>query len=158
MSRKQYHIRLTGADRVKLRQIIHAGRSAARRLDRARILLLADTGTAGPALTDREVATAVDVSSRTVARVRMAWCIQGWEALERKVRATPPTPPRLDGDQEAHLIAIACSTPPAGYARWSLRLLADRVVEQEIVEAISYETVRQVLKKTTSSRGVSSGM
>lgn len=141
-----------------MRQVVHTGRSSARRLDRARILLLADTGTAGPARTDVAIAASVDVSARTVARVRAAWCTTGWDALERKTRTTPPTPPKLDGAQEAHLSAVACSTPPDGYARWSLRLLAAHVVEQGSVAAISPETVRQTLKKTISSPGVSSGL
>lgn len=156
MSRKQHRVRLAAADRTRLRQMIRQGRQSAWVLQRARILLQADASASGPGLTDAQVAAAVDVSARTVARVRAAWCARGWEALARTRRRTPPVPPKLDGAAEARLIAVACSRPPAGTARWTLRLLAKRVVELEIVEAISHETVRRTLKKTTSSPGAPS--
>jgi transposase len=146
MPRKQHIVRLTGADRKQLQQIVRHGRRAANTIQRTRILLQTDAGRSGPALTDVQVARAVDCSARTVARVRVAWCTAGWAALERKVRRTPPTPPKLNSAQEARLIAIACSQPPDGYARWSLRLLADRAVELEVVDTISRETVRRTLK------------
>lgn len=158
MPRKQHIVRLTGADRKTLRQMVRHGRRAANTIQRARILLQTDAGYGGPGLTDAQIATALETTTRTVARVREAWCATGWDALERKPRATPPTPPKLDSAAEARLIALACSTPPTGYAHWTMQLLATRAMEVEIVATISRETVRRTLKKTSSSPGVSPGL
>lgn len=153
MPRKQYIVRLTQQDRRLLQQQLRTGQRSAWSLERARILLATDAGQAGPAHTDAAVAEQVGVAERTVARVRAAWAAEGLGCLRRKVRATPPVPPLLSSEQELEIAAIACTTPPPGYARWSLRLLADRVVVVGIVERISYETVRQTLKKTACAPG-----
>lgn len=156
MRTQNYQVKLTPAERAHLLDLISAGQAPARKLMHARLLLKTDRGPAGPALPDQAVAEAVEVSQPTIARVRRRYVEQGLEA------ALTRRPPRreyfrkLTGEQEARLITVACSEPPQGQARWSLRLLADRLVELEIVEAVSYQTVRRVLKKTTSSPGGSS--
>ena len=117
----------------------------------ARILLKADEGESGPRLSDEAIAEALDVNRSTVERVRIRCVEEGFEAALRPRPSRQLHPRKLDGAQEAHLVALACSPAPKGRARWSLRLLADKVVELEIVDAISYETVRQVLKKRTQA-------
>ena len=149
---KRHVVRLLAAERAALGGLIAAGTAPARTLARARVLLKADQGAAGPAWPDAVIAEAVETSVATVERVRRHWAAGGLDdALHRR-------PPRrayrrkLDGAQEARLLAVACSAPPAGAARWSLRLLADRLVELEVVDGIAPNTVRAVLKKTRSSR------
>ena len=145
----KYVVRLTGAERDELEGLIRKGRVAAAKRRRAQILLKADAGPEGSGLTDGEVAEALDVGLVTVHRVRQAYVEQGFsEALERKP-ATRPKPRKLDGEQEARLIAVACGPPPEGRARWTLRLLADKLVELEIVDSIGKDAVRHVLKKTS---------
>lgn len=150
---QQHRVRLTPAERTDLQALIRAGRAPARDLTHARILLKADRTTHGRHWTDGQIAEALEVSSRTVARVRAAFCAGGLP------RAVPRQAPRrvyartLDGAAEAQLIALACSPPPAGLARWTIRLLADRLVELQIVAHIAPETVRTTLKKTRSNRG-----
>jgi hypothetical protein len=133
--------------------MIGRGVAPASALTHARILLKANQGQAGPGWTDAAIAVALEVNPATVARVRMKYVAAGLDAaLHRK----PPRREyrrRLDGEQEARLVALACSAPPAGHKRWTLRLLADRLVQLEVVDTISYETVRQALKQTGSSRG-----
>jgi len=145
----KYVVRLTGAERDELGGLIRKGRVAAAKRRRAQILLKADAGPEGSGLTDGEVAEALDVGLVTVHRVRQAYVEQGFsEALERKP-ATRPKPRKLDGEQEARLIAVACGPPPEGRARWTLRLLADKLVELQIVDSIGKDAVRHVLKKTS---------
>ena len=154
--RKRYIVTLTKAEREQLERLIAAGTAAARKLMRARILLKADQGPAGPGWGDQAIAEALEVSPVTVARVRRQYVEEG---LEAALNRRPPQREyrcKLDGAQEAHLIALACSAPPEGQNRWSLRLLADKLVELEVVEDISYQTVRRVLKKTISSPGARS--
>ena len=158
MPRKQHIVRLSVAERTTLQQKVRYGHDQAWALQRARILLKADANSAGPALSDAAVADAVGVSPRTVARVRSSWCARKWTTLERRPRSPQANPAKLDAAQHARIVAVACSTPPSGRARWTLRLLARHVVELEIVDAISHETVRTVLKKTTSSPGVTPGL
>jgi transposase len=149
MAIKTYPVTLTESERMDLRQLIGAGVASARTLARARILLKADQSPDGPAWVDDAIAEAVEVSQPTVARVRKRYVQKG---LNAALYARPPRREyrrKLDGEQEAHLIALACSAPPDGAARWSLRLLADRLVELEIVDAISHQTVRRTLKKTS---------
>jgi hypothetical protein len=153
VSRKQHVVRLSAGDRAVLEQLIRAGVAPARRLTRARILLKADAGRTGPRWTDARIAEAVEASPRTVARVRADFCAHGLEPTLQRQRPVRVYVRKLDGADEAHLVALACSAPPAGHARWSLRLLTTRLVELEIVDGISPETVRQTLKKTSSSRG-----
>jgi transposase len=122
-------------------------------LAHARILLKADQGLHGPSCKDQDIAAAVELSRPTIARVRQRFVQEGLEAaLERRLPNRQYLH-KLDGHQEAHLIALACSSPPEGQGRWTLRLLANRMVELEYVDALSYETVRRVLKKTGSSPG-----
>jgi len=150
---QQHQVHLTAAERQELRSFIAAGVASARSLQRARILLKADRAVPGPVWTDRAIAAALEVSSRTVARVRADWAEGGVS------RATARKPParrysrRLDGAGEAQLVALACSPPPDGRTHWTMRLLADRLVHLEIVPSIAPETVRTTLKKTHSSRG-----
>jgi hypothetical protein len=125
----------------------------ARTLTHARILLKADHGDGGPGWSDAAIAGALDVNASTVLRVRRQFVTDGLAAALHRKRPDRVYAHRFDGEAEARLIAITCSTPPDGQARWSLRLLADEVVRLEVVEAISHETVRRTLKKTISSRG-----
>jgi transposase len=160
MPAKKYHVRLTAAERTELSTMLNRGRHPARTLMRARILLKTDVGTAAPhdPMTDREVATAVDCSTVTVQRVRQRFCQQGLPGALERSAPDRVYERRLDGEGEALLIALACSEPPEGRSRWTLRLLADTLVELDVVETISHETVRKTLKKTRSGRtSVSSG-
>ena len=148
-----YRVFLTDEQRARLRTLVGAGAAPARMLTRARILLKADHGEGGPGWSDAAIAGALDVNPSTVLRVRRQFAAEGLgPTLERK-RPDRVYERRLDGRQEAHLVALACSAPPEGQARWSLRLLAGELVRLEVAEAVSHETVRRVLKKTRSSRG-----
>lgn len=144
---KKYIVRLTDAERALCEATIATETGTSQKLRRATILLKADAD--GPAWDDATIGAAVGCRTRTVENVRRAFVLEGFEAaLVRKQRATPPTPKRLDGAGEAKLIALRLGKPPAGFGHWTLRLLADRLVELEVVESISPETVRQTLKKT----------
>jgi transposase len=143
---KKYIVRLSEEERRQLTELTRTGKAAAYKIRHAQILLKADA--AGPAWPDERIAASFSVSINTVQGVRQRLVDQGLEAaLNRKKQARPSRPPLLDGEGEARLIALRCSAPPAGYARWPLRLLADQAVALDIVEAISHETVRQTLKK-----------
>lgn len=133
--------------------LIGAGTAAARKLHHARILLKADEGPQGPAWPDVRIAEAVEGSQPTISRVRKQYAVEGLDAALNRRAPTREYRRKLDGTQEAQLIALACSAPPVGQARWSLRLLADKLVELEVVEAIAPQTVATTLKKTRSSRG-----
>ena len=151
---KKYKVTLTADERRYLKELIAAGKAAAQKLAHARILLKADAAPDGPAWTDDRIADAVEISTDTVARVRQRFVEDSLEAaLTRKKPARPPVPPKLDGRAEARLITLAYSSPPDGRARWTMQLLADRLVELEVVDAVSDETVRRTLQKTRSSRG-----
>lgn len=152
MPRMQHMVILSVDDRAYLNGLIRRGSSSAFTQRRARVLLKTDR-TRQPRLTDAGVADACEVSSRLVARARMAWCTAGRASRSRKPRVSPGRAFLLDASQEDRLVALACSAPPDGQVRWSLRLLANRVVELEIAESICHETVRQALKKTSSNRG-----
>lgn len=155
MPKKRYVVRLTEAERRELASVIKRGRVAAHKRIHAQVLLKADEGKHGPGWTDDEIAEAVEVHRNTAANVRQRFVEQGLEAAVNR-KKLPPRLRKLDGAQEARLLALACGPPPAGRARWSLRLLAERLVVLEIVDEISHETVRQTLKKTRSSRTASS--
>jgi hypothetical protein len=143
---KKYIVRLTDEERTVCETTIKSETGKSEKLRRATILLKADAD--GPGWTDERIREAVGCSTRTVENVRQAFVLEGFEgALVRKKRANPPTPKRLDGVGEAKLIAMRLGKPPAGYGHWTLRLLADQLVELEVVDAISPETVRQTLKK-----------
>ena len=148
----KYHVTLTEEERTRLEALTQHGRIAARTLRHAWILLKADTGPAGPAWSDAQIRTAFGIGWSTIARVRRALVAEGLEAALYPRRAAPRLPATIAGANEAHLIALACSTPPAGRERWTLRLLAERFVTLE-GESVSYETVRRTLKKTCSSHG-----
>jgi len=150
---KVYRVRLAPQERAYLAELLSKGKAAARTLTHARILLKADEGEAGPRLSDEAIAEALDVNRSTVERVRIRCVEEGFEAALRPRPSRQVHPRKLDGVQEAHLVALACSPAPKGRARWSLRLLADKLVELEVVDDVSYETVRQTLKKTNSSHG-----
>jgi transposase len=150
--KKKYPVILTEAQREHLKSLIAAGTAPARKLTHARILLKADQSPQGPGWVDEKVADAVEVSQPTVSRVRKQYVEEGLEAALNRRPPNREYQRKLDGEQEAHLLALACSEPPQGQARWSLRLLADKLVELEVVEEeVSYQTVRRILKKTPSS-------
>ena len=153
---QRYVVTLTETERSQLEALIAAGAAPSRKLMHARVLLKADRGPGGPGWVDTAIAEAVEVSQPTIARVRRQYVEEGLEAALNRRAPRREYRRKLDGAQEAHLIALACGTPPAGRGRWSLRLLADRLVELEHVEAVSYQTVRRVLKKTSSSPGCAS--
>ena len=148
-----YRVVLTEAQRAELRGRVAAGVAPARLPTRARILLKADHGDGGPGWSDAAIAGALDVNPSTVLRVRRQFVAEGLTAALERKRPDRVYRRALDGRQEARLVALACGAPPDGQARWSLRLLADELVRLEVVDAVSHETVRQTLKKTTSSRG-----
>jgi DNA-binding transcriptional ArsR family regulator len=151
--KKKYPVILSETEREELKQLIAAGTAPARKLTHARILLKADQSPEGPGWVDEAIAEAVETSQPTVSRVRKRYFEEGLEAALNRRPPNREYRRRLDGEQEARLIALACSEPPEGQARWSLRLLADKLVELEIVEEeVSYQTVRRTLKKTLSSR------
>jgi transposase len=151
--KEKYVVRLGPDERRQLRELIAAGKAAAQKLAHARILLKADQGDGGPAWGDAAIAQALDCGASTVARVRKRLVQQGLEAALGRKKPTGRQYRKLDGAQEAHLVALACSQPPDGRERWTLRLLADKLVELEVVQAIDPATVYRTLKKTSSSRG-----
>ena len=151
--RKRHIVVLSEEERARLHTMIGRGVAPASALTHARILLKANQGEAGPSWTDAAIAVAVEVNPATVARVRMKYVAAG---LDAAVYRKPPAREyrrRLEGEQEARLVALTCSAPPEGRKRWTLRLLAERLVALEVIESVSYETVRQALKQTSSSRG-----
>jgi len=151
--RKQHVVVLPEEERARLRTLIGQGTAPARALTHARILLKANQGEAGPGWTDRAIATALEIHHTTVARVRQQYAAGGLEAAVDRKAPEREYRRKLDGEQEAHLIALACSAPPEGRKRWTLRLLAEGLVRLEVVDAVSHETVRQALKQTASNRG-----
>lgn len=153
MPAKQHIVRLSRDDRRTLRTMVRTGRRSAWSMQRARILLATDASADGPAQTDAQVAAAVDVSARTVARTRAAWCALGLACVTRQPQGRPSVPPKLSMAQTLEIAAVACTDAPPGHRHWSLRLLTHRLVELEIVDTICPETVRRALKKGGSSRG-----
>ena len=150
---KRYRVTLLQEERQELQSMVSAGKAAARKLVRARILLLADQADGGPGKQDREIADALGCGRATVGRTRQQFVEEGVEAALKPKPTTRIYQRRLDGKAEAHLVAIACGAPPEGRARWTLRLLADRMVELGCVESVCHEAVRQTLKKMNSSLG-----
>ena len=144
---KKYIVRLSEKERAVCQDIVKRLKGTSQKVKRAQILLKADAD--GPNWSDQQIAEAFDCRVQTIEAVRKRLVLDGFEtALERKKRAMPPTPHKLDGVTEAKLIALRLGKPPAGYGRWSLQLLADELVALEVVESISPETVRKTLKKT----------
>ena len=145
--KKKYIVRLTEAERNQLSEVVKKQQGNSQKIRRAQILLQADENNLG--WTDLQIAQAYHCRTKTVENVRQRFVMEGLErALETKKREKPPVPKLLDGEQEARIIAMRLGQPPAGYANWSLRLLANQVVELGIAESVSYETVRKLIKKT----------
>jgi hypothetical protein len=145
---KKYVITLRSQEREQLAAVVRKGKVAASKRLHAQLLLQADSGVDGPAWTDEEISAALAVHPTTVANVRQRCVEEGVEAALQRRGSRRQYQRKLDGEQEAHLIAVACSEPPVGQKRWTLRLLADKLVELEVVDRIARETVRQTLKKT----------
>jgi transposase len=150
---KKYIVKLTQEERGDLQKLISQGEAPARKLTHARILLKADSSEAGPGWSDPAISEALEVGTATVERVRERFVEEGLKASLTRRRPRSPRLRKLDGEQEAHLIALVCSPPEEGQEHWTLQLLADKLVELHIVESIARETIRQVLKKTNSSPG-----
>lgn len=150
--KKKYSVVLTETQREELYKLIAAGTAPARKLTHARVLLKADQSPQGPGWVDERIADAVEVSQPTISRIRKQYVEEGLEAALNRRAPNREYHRKLDGEHEARLIALACSEPPLGQARWSLRLLADKLVELEVVPEVSYQTVGRILKKTSSSR------
>lgn len=151
MSEKRYIVRLTKSERADLLVLIRQGKRKvnARKRVHARLLLKSDQGKHGPSWPDERIAEALEIHASTVRAIRQRFVEHGLDAaLNRKKQCRPSVERMLDGAKEARLIALACSEPPEGHATWSLRLLADKAVELQIVDAVSHETVRKTLKKT----------
>ena len=143
---KKYIVRLSDEERGTLKEVVNKFKGTSQKVRRAQILLKADAN--GPSWSDKKIADAFSCRTRTVENIRQRLVERGFgETLDGKKRATPPTEKLLDGEQEAKIIAMRLGPPPKGYANWSLRLLARKVVELEIVDSISHETVRRTLKK-----------
>jgi transposase len=149
MNEKKYRVTLSDDERQSLEALTKKGKTAARTIGRAHILLQADASEQGPAFTDEQIRQALDVGLATIYRTRQAFVEDGLALALRPRKANREYQRKLDSEQEAHLIAMACGKPPPGFARWSLRLLARRFVDLRHVEHISRETVRQTLKKTS---------
>jgi hypothetical protein len=147
---KRYVVRLTSEERRSLQRLVGAGKAAARKILHAHVLLQADEGPDGPGWRDTHISAALSVHPNTVAGIRERFVEQGLEAaLNRKKQDRPSRTPKLDGRGEARLLAERCGPPPQGHQRWTLQLLADRLVTLQVVDHISYETVRRTLKKTS---------
>jgi len=151
--RKKYEVHLNQTERESLEQLVKAGNTSARKLTRAWILLKSDTNEGGPNWSYKKICEAFDVSEVTVYQVRKAFVENGLEKAINRKKPEREYEHRLDGEAEAHLIALACSEPPNGQERWTLRLLQDRMVKLEYVEDVSHETIRTTLKKTSLSLG-----
>lgn len=146
---KRYIVRLAAEEREQLKKLITSGRGPARLFTRARILLKADQSADGPAWPDEQIGEALDVTVQTIERIRKQLVEEGFDSvLSRREYKQKISRKKVDGEVEAHLIALSCSEPPEGRARWTLRLLAEKVVELGYVDKISHEAVRQTLKKT----------
>jgi hypothetical protein len=155
---EKYRVHLSRGQRLELEAISRQQRTPAAKLRRARILLMADEGHPAGHHSDQEIAEAVGLCERQVVRIRQQFVRQGIApTLARKVRVTPPRPPKFDGKTEAKLIALCCSTPPEGHQRWTLSLLVDELRRLQIVVSVCPETVRKCLKKIASSRGGRNG-
>ena len=153
MAAKKYTVELDAAERQRLNALISKGKAPAKTILKARILLKSDQAKGGPGWLDAQIVEALDTNPTMVSRVREKLVSEGLDAvLMRKKRETPPTPAIFDGEAQAELTALACSQPPPGHARWTIRLLAEHVVERRIVPAAHFNTVGRALKKTISNR------
>ena len=153
MANKKFVVELDASERSRLIELISKGKAPAKTILKARILLKADQGEGGEAWKDEQICTALDTNITMIARAREKFVEQGLDAvLTRKKRETPPIQPIFDGEAQAKLIALACSEPPEGHARWTIRLLSEHVVERKIVAAAHFNTVGRALKKTILNR------
>ncbi len=151
---KKYRVQLSQEQRQQLEREVKTGKSPARQQMHARILLKADEGAAGPGWSDEQISEALEASLSTIERVRRRFVEHGLaDAMTRRPQPERPHKRKIDGDQEAHLIALCCSEVPAGHEHWTMRLLADKMVELGYVEQVSHKTVWETLKKMNSSRG-----
>ncbi len=150
---QKYFVRLTDAERYQLKQIVSSGQAPARKIRRAQILLKSDCSEGGPDWTYFQLCEAFDVAQMTITQIRRDYVAGGIEAVLNRKSPNREYERRLDGEGEAHLIALACGEPPAGYERWSLRLLKNRFIQLGYVDTISHEPIRATLKKTNSSHG-----
>lgn len=150
---KRYRVELSAEQRQDLKALIAGGTHPSATNRHARILLKADASPGGPGWTDEQISDTIEVSVRSVVRVRQSFVQAGLDRALNRQRPSGPHPHKIDGRAEAQLVALVCSAPPLGRARWSLRLLSDRLVELTDLESISYETVRRTLKKTSLSLG-----
>jgi hypothetical protein len=150
---KRYRVTLTAEERQELQKLVSVGKAAARKLLRARVLLLGDQREGGPAMADPEIVDALGCGRATVERIRKQFVEEGLEAVLQPKPSTRVYERKMDGRAEAHLIALTCGAPPAGRSRWTLRLLGDRMVGLGYLESLSHETVRRTLKKTNLSLG-----
>lgn len=148
MPKKKYIVVLSAEERETLESLTTTGKTSAYKLNHARILLMADINQQGGGWRDHDISDALNISISTIERVRQRFVKQSLEAALSRQLPSRTKPRLLDGEQEAHLVALACAQPPEGQGKWSLRLLADQLVELGYVESISHETVRQTLKKT----------
>lgn len=151
---KKYHVQLTQEQRHQMQELVNAGKAPARKLIHARVLLKADEGEHGPAWTDERISEALEVSPATIQRIRQRFIEHGLdEALNRRPQPERPDKRIIDGEREAHLIALSCSKAPEGRKRWTMRLLAEKLVQLGYVDQVSHKTVWVTLKKTNSSPG-----
>lgn len=148
MPKKKYIVALSAEERETLESLTTTGKTSAYKLNHARILLMADINQQGGGWRDHDISDALNISISTIERIRQRFVEQSLEAALSRQLPSRTKPRLLDGEQEAHLVALACAQPPEGQGKWSLRLLADQLVELGYVESISHETVRQTLKKT----------
>jgi hypothetical protein len=147
---KKYIVRLSDEERQTLQGVVKKLKGSSQKVRRGQVLLKADAD--GPAWTDKQIAAAFDCRTKTVENIRQRLVTEGFEAtLGRKPRTTPGRQPVFDGEQQAKVIALRLGAPPKGFANWTLRLWAEKVVELELVESVSYETLRRTLKKTASA-------
>jgi len=153
MSAKKFIVELDNQERERLHALISKGKAPAKTILKARILLKADTAEGAPGWLDDQILKALETNLTMVSRTRETFVVEGLDVvLTRKKRETPPTPAIFDGEAQAKLTALACSKPPPGHARWTIRLLAEHVIERKIVPAAHFNTVGRALKKTTSNR------
>lgn len=153
MAKKKYIVTLTEDERKMLLNVISTGKRKAKTITHAQILLRADINNGKPKLSDKAIAEMFHVGTATIERIRRTFVEEGFEIALNGRHGEYVRIPKIDGEKEAKLIALTCSEAPEGYESWTLRLLADKLVELEIVDSISHETVRKVLKKMNSSRG-----
>jgi len=152
MPKKLYDISINKQERSTLEKIVSSGKSSAKEVLRANIILNSDCSNGRVPVRSRELASLLNTSTTTIQNVRRKYFVTNMEtAIIRKKRETPPVPPKVDGEFEARLIALACQNPPEGYAKWNLRLLADKTVELGYIESVSHMTISRVLKKTNLS-------